>query len=307
MPDRTATFRRRQVVCVGSLNMDLLLGIDRLPDEHEKMRSQSFSMQCGGSAANTAFWLASLNCDVAMIGCVGDDAFGSQCIADLERVGVFCGGVIRRHGQQTGTAIILHNGSSKRIITTGGANRLLVATDISSETLTCASHVHLATSNNVVALHALALAKQGGATTSSDLNGPASLERLRLLDLCIMNFDDLCRWLGGDSPFAAWDGQFAGENSNSPPALVVTDSSRGAMTYCNGILSRIPTEPVMPLDRTGGGDAFSAGLIWCYAQNHQLAACVRFGLALAKRVILAVGSRPQVDLTSDEFLREVPT
>jgi ribokinase len=225
----------------------------------------------------------------------------------LERVGVFCGGVIRHREQQTGTAIILHNGSSKRIITTGGANRLLAAVGLPSESLASASHVHLATSNNTVALHALALAKQGGATTSSDLNGPASLERLRLLDLCIMNFDDLCRWLGGDSPFTAWDDQFAGEKSYSPPALVVTDSSRGAMIYCDGRLSRIPTEPVMPVDRTGGGDAFSAGLIWCFVQNHQLTACVRFGLALAKRVILAVGSRPPVDLSSDEFLLEAPT
>lgn len=75
-------------ICAGSLNVDLTFPVERLPAEHEKLRCRGSALHYGGSAANTAYWLARLEQPVQMLGCVGDDPFGSLAVAALAEVGV---------------------------------------------------------------------------------------------------------------------------------------------------------------------------------------------------------------------------
>ena len=73
-----------EVVVVGSLNMDLVVRAPRLPVPGETLLGGGFSTVPGGKGANQAVAAARLGARTAMIGCVGDDAFGHQLRSGLE-------------------------------------------------------------------------------------------------------------------------------------------------------------------------------------------------------------------------------
>jgi len=82
-----------QVVVVGSLNMDLVARAPRLPVPGETLLGRTFSTVPGGKGANQAVAAARLGARTAMIGCVGDDAFGRQLRDGLMADQVDCRGL----------------------------------------------------------------------------------------------------------------------------------------------------------------------------------------------------------------------
>ena len=69
---------------VGSINMDMILTADRIPDVGENLQGNSYSYANGGKGANQATALARLGAEVKMIGKVGNDANGKKLIENLE-------------------------------------------------------------------------------------------------------------------------------------------------------------------------------------------------------------------------------
>ncbi len=63
---------------VGSLNMDLVLNVDRMPRQGETMFADSFFQNCGGKGVNQAVACARLGSAVSMIGKVGSDGYGQN-------------------------------------------------------------------------------------------------------------------------------------------------------------------------------------------------------------------------------------
>ena len=78
----------KPIVVVGSINLDLVVGADRLPLPGETITGNHFATFHGGKGANQAVAVAKLGYPVAMVGCVGHDNFGSQLRHGLENAGV---------------------------------------------------------------------------------------------------------------------------------------------------------------------------------------------------------------------------
>jgi ribokinase len=283
----------RQIICAGSLNVDLTFQIPRMPEEHEKLRCSETRVSCGGSAANTAHWLARLGVDTRMLGCVGEDVFGGLCVDALRAVGVDVQLIQRTREAATGMAAILVNPGSKRMVTSGGANACLEVERVPLEIFGPGVHLHVATPLFSIALPLLRRAKQAGATTSCDLDGESCPELSPLLDFCLMNQTDLTRWLGSVTVREAW------ERLGSSANLIVTQGARGATAVAAGAEVFASAFDVPVVDRTGGGDAFDAGFLFGLAQGGSLATCLRMGLFMAAGVVAGVGARPDtVDLES---------
>ncbi|MGA2857873.1 MAG: ribokinase [Candidatus Sulfotelmatobacter sp.] len=69
---------QKSIVVVGSINLDLVAGADHIPRVGETVIGRGFKTFYGGKGANQAVAAAKLGCPVAMVGNVGDDAFGTQ-------------------------------------------------------------------------------------------------------------------------------------------------------------------------------------------------------------------------------------
>lgn len=115
-----------KVLVVGSLNMDLVVRAPRLPRGGETLAGQSFITVPGGKGANQAVAAARLGAEVAMIGCLGDDAYGDQLYRALQAEGIDCQGVERVAGESSGVALIVVDDSSQNaiVIVAGGNGHL---------------------------------------------------------------------------------------------------------------------------------------------------------------------------------------
>ncbi|KAF3911232.1 Fructokinase-1 [Dactylellina cionopaga] len=126
------------ILIVGSLNTDLVTTTSRVPNAGETIQATSFATYFGGKGANQAVACARLSrlkttrgiitapsTYVRMVGCVGDDDFGSSLKNGLKSDGIDINGIEVKEGVATGVAVILVESSGEnRILITAGANGL---------------------------------------------------------------------------------------------------------------------------------------------------------------------------------------
>ncbi|MBO5110992.1 MAG: ribokinase [Clostridia bacterium] len=110
-----------KVLVVGSINVDYVIGTDRLPVLGETIVGKGFSMNFGGKGANQAVALARAGCSVTMLGAVGEDHPGELALEHLKACGIDPAGVSRVPGP-TGAAVITVCGGNNHIILDEGAN-----------------------------------------------------------------------------------------------------------------------------------------------------------------------------------------
>lgn len=110
---------------IGSCNMDITVEADRRPLAGETVMGNRLIVSPGGKGANQAVAAARLGQEVYMIGCVGDDAYGSMMRDALEKSGVKTDYVETLEGVTTGTAHITLAEGDNSIIVIKGANALV--------------------------------------------------------------------------------------------------------------------------------------------------------------------------------------
>ncbi|TIT42914.1 MAG: ribokinase, partial [Mesorhizobium sp.] len=81
------------IVVVGSINLDLIANVDRLPSPGETVSGSSFSTAPGGKGANQALAAARAGAQVRMVGAVGKDNFAPEALALLREAKVDLSGV----------------------------------------------------------------------------------------------------------------------------------------------------------------------------------------------------------------------
>lgn len=120
---------QKPIVVVGSINIDLVVGADRIPGVGETVVGNSFNTFYGGKGANQAVAAAKLGYPVAMVGNVGSDAFGAQLRDGLRAAGV-----------DTANVNAVDGPSGVALITTGlnGENNIVVVPGANGS-LSCAS------------------------------------------------------------------------------------------------------------------------------------------------------------------------
>jgi len=259
-------------VVLGDANPDVLvLGDDVTPafGQQEKLVG-SISLVIGGSAAITAVAAARLGLSVALVAAVGADPAGEFMLDQLAAEGVDAGAVVIRDGTPTGMTVALSRGGDRAILTAPGAVASLTAADVPAALLARARHVH---ASSYFLLRdclgpglagVLAAARAAGATTSLDTNwDPAGRWGDEHLSAAIAQADVLlpneaeALHLGGAASLDA----AAGTLTAAGPRLVVKLGERGALCADGPGRQRVSLPPVSPVDATGAGDCFNAGLI----------------------------------------------
>jgi ribokinase len=115
-------YKNIKAAVVGSINMDIILNAQRLPEVGENVLGTTYGYSHGGKGANQATALARLGAAVKMIGKVADDDNGKALIDNLQKNEIDTTGVAT-DGSATGLAAILIDGQGKnRIIVYEGAN-----------------------------------------------------------------------------------------------------------------------------------------------------------------------------------------
>ncbi|MDD3278556.1 MAG: ribokinase [Lachnospiraceae bacterium] len=113
----------KQILVVGSLNMDMVIEMDKMPVTGETILGKTLSYIPGGKGANQACAAGKLGGSVRMLGCVGADSFGERQIKNLDSAGVNTESICQRVKEPTGTAVIYVNKEGDNsIVVVAGAN-----------------------------------------------------------------------------------------------------------------------------------------------------------------------------------------
>lgn len=110
------------ILVLGSLNMDLVAQVERLPLPGETLMGSGFVTVPGGKGANQAVAAARLGASVAMVGRVGKDGFGEQLRSQLQNDNINTDSVSTSLEQPSGTALIAVASDNNQIIVVPGAN-----------------------------------------------------------------------------------------------------------------------------------------------------------------------------------------
>ena len=190
------------VVVVGSLNVDLVVRAQRLPQPGETLTGDSFATDQGGKGANQAVAAARMGVPVAMIGRVGGDDHGRRMLAALQHEGIEATAVGMDDALPTGVAaiIVAHDGENC-IVVVPGANHALGVPHIDAQAARLAAArvvvAQLETPQAIV-FHALRLARRAGAVTLLNAAPAAALsrEQLQAVQWLVVNEGEAATLLG---------------------------------------------------------------------------------------------------------------
>ena len=83
----------KRIFVAGSLNIDLVMGMERLPREGETVVGSDLVLHPGGKGANQVCAVGRLGGRAAMIGQLGCDPFAAHLLTSLQNAGVDTAGV----------------------------------------------------------------------------------------------------------------------------------------------------------------------------------------------------------------------
>lgn len=283
------------VTVVGSLNLDLVARMPRLPGPGETVRGTSYDEFAGGKGLNQAVAAARSGATVAMVGAVGGDHAGDGLRELVRAEGIADDGIATVEGVATGRAMIFVDATAENsIVVIPGSNARVEVTDLPPTRVVLAQ---LETTVDAVA-RAFELGRAAGATTvlnpapGSEL--PADL--LANCDVVIPNEHELELVGGVDALVAAGVG-----------AVVVTRGAAGADLHRPGHDHvHVDAFAVTPVDTTGAGDAFCGALASRLGAGDELATAIRYAAAagaLATTVPGAVPSQPTAVAIRDLLAR----
>jgi ribokinase len=115
----------KPIVVLGSLNLDLITHVRKIPLVGETISGSGYEESLGGKGANQAVGIAKLGMPVSMIGRIGHDAYGDKLLHGLHQAGVRTEAVVAVDGN-SGMAVILHaEDGANAIVVHSGANASL--------------------------------------------------------------------------------------------------------------------------------------------------------------------------------------
>lgn len=114
---------KKKILIIGSLNMDMDIQMERMPECGETVMGRSITYVPGGKGANQACAAGKMQGRVAMLGCIGDDSFGERQRENLAAAGVDVSYLSVEKKVPTGMAIIyIDDAGNNHIVVVPGAN-----------------------------------------------------------------------------------------------------------------------------------------------------------------------------------------
>lgn len=122
---------KNRILCMGSINMDLNMFMERMPAPAETVATDNFTTCPGGKSGNQAVAAARLGGKVGFFGKLGDDMFSKELLAAMQGDGVDTSNILVEPGATAGVAMIRIDAEGINSISfTPGANALITPGDV---------------------------------------------------------------------------------------------------------------------------------------------------------------------------------
>ena len=289
-----------KITVVGSINMDLVFEVARLPQIGETVEGHDYAEHFGGKGANQAVAVARMEGDVSMIGCVGEDAFGRAMIQNLKDQRIHTEGIRVTGETGSGKAVIMVEGGDNAILLDGGANMALTPQDIKdhaslireSDTLL----LQLETPTETV-LEAAKIAHNNGVRV---ILNPAPAKVLpdalwQYVDILIPNETEAAFYAGhGVSTEEEAKDAIRALGARGVKTVIVTMGEKGAIYNVGDEVYRQVSRKVKAVDSTAAGDSFIGSFATALSSGATIKEAVRIGSIVGSVVVTRHGAQDSI-------------
>lgn len=295
-----------KVVVVGSLNMDLVTRASRLPRAGETLIGQTFSTVPGGKGANQAVASARLGAKVAMVGCVGSDAYGTQLRDALRVEGIDCQAVSTVGGSSGVALIVVDDSSQNAIVIVAGSNGALTPASLqafdavlqAADVVVCQLEVPMDTVG-----FTLKRGRELGKTVilnPAPASEPLPAEWYASIDYLIPNESEATA-LSGITVDSLDSAKLAASQLIKAGAgkVIITLGSQGALFTDGQTFEHLLAPKVKAVDTTAAGDTFVGGFAAALASGKSEAEAIRFGQVAAALSVTRAGAQPSIPTLHD--------
>ena len=286
------------ITVLGSVNLDLIATVSRIPQPGETVPGTSFATAPGGKGANQALAAARAGGKVRLVGAAGRDRMGDEALALLQQGGVDLG-ALRRLDQQQGVAMIMVDAAGENIIgIVPGTNGTLTPEDADTAVAALTDRDVLVVQQEIpqaATMRALGVARLHGTTTI--LNTAPFLDTTAAVagtaSIVVANETEFALLCNGETqPLEGLMRDWARKHEQT---LIVTLGGDGARAAtADGRFIPVPALKVTPIDTVGAGDTFVGYLAAGLDAGLELDAAMRRAAYAASLACTKPGAQPAI-------------
>ncbi len=232
------------IVVVGSVNLDLVASVERLPKPGETITATEFATVHGGKGANQAVAAARLGGQVVFIGAAGDDPDSELLLDGLADEGIDVSNTMTIPDTRCGTALITVDAVGENVIAVHpGANSRLVLSPQALSAIESADVVLMQLEIPVSVVVAAARAASGIVVLNAAPASVLPVELVERTNVLIVNEHERAVTLG--------DGRLAAQT-----VVITTMGAEGADVEEMSNTTHVLAPQAHVVDTTGAGDTF---------------------------------------------------
>lgn len=278
------------VVGIDMPCLDFVLNVPTMPKPNSSLHFHRLSFQGGNKVSTGMVAAARLGAKGAILGAVGDEAFGRFCINDFERHGIESMLKIRK-GETTALCFVLSDEETKgrSIVYHPGSCARMTIPELPLEALENTKYFYLAWIDDTV-LYAAKTAKKAGARifVDADKPNPEIIENIPLYDI----------FIGSEFVYNAMFGNDCYEQNcrkvmeMGPEIVVFTFGENGCCGVSrNGEFFRLPSYTVDVVDTVGAGDVFHGAFLSALVRGMGPKEAAQFSSAVSAIKCTRIGGR----------------
>ena len=285
------------ITVLGSVNLDLIATVSRIPQPGETVPGTSFSTAPGGKGANQALAAARAGAKVKLVSAAGKDRMGDDALALLTSGGVDLK-TVKRLDMQQGVAMIMVDAHGENVIgIVPGTNGTLTPEDADAAVSPLKSKDVLVVQQEIpqaATMRALGLARLNGVT--SILNTAPFLDTTAAVagtaSIVVANETEFALLSGG--AVGALPTAMSLRARSRRQTIIVTNGPDGAMAATPDEKCTVPALKVEPGDTVGAGDTFVGYLAAGLDKGLSLEDAMRRAAVAASLACLKPGAQPAI-------------
>ncbi|CAN5756121.1 ribokinase [soil metagenome] len=288
-----------RVLVGGSINTDLVVRVNAAPDEGETVTGTSFAIFPGGKGANQAVAAARSGSNVAMLGAVGKDDFGTSRLSDLRAEQIETSTIAIIDGEPSGVALITVEASGQnRIAYVPGATWAVTAEqgvkavrEWRPDAVMTTLELPLPVLREVYA----AARSEGIPIICNATPEPDEAKDLAFgSDILIVNETEGLALLDRRGEPEDWVDIGHALREAGPSSVIITLGSSGALVCSEAGNLAIAALQVGVVDTTGAGDAFCGAFATEFVRGADVFDAARVGVIAGSLAVTRAGAQPSM-------------